>query len=131
LSEDREPRRRGGGSDPTPQADIVVRPVPAETPGAPIEVARPERKVDKRDSLAVRNQVPPRWPEDAALSETILARHVQWERRRERRTDVKAPDRMTKGRADLPLAHPLGTTRRRFGNPLRSWSSVHPAASRR
>jgi hypothetical protein len=66
-AQDREPRRRGGGGDPAPRADIVVRPVPAETPDAPIEVARPGRQVDERDSIAIRSQVPPHRPEHPEL----------------------------------------------------------------
>lgn len=84
------------------------------------------RQVDERETLAVRSQVPPRRPEHPELAQLILARHVQRERRRQRAANVEAPDRVAKGRADLPLAHPSGTMMRRFGNPRRSCSSVHP-----
>jgi hypothetical protein len=107
LAQDRESRRRGGGSDPTPPTDIVVCPVPAETPGAPIEVARRGRQVDKRDSIALRSQVPPHRPEHPELGQVILARYAQRERRRQRAADVQAPYRVAKRRADLPLAHPF------------------------
>jgi len=97
-------RERG---DPTTVAGIGVGEVPTEASSGLEEVAGLGRRVDEREAVAAGGQVLPRGTEHAELDELLLARHVQRERGGERTADVQAPDRVAKGRADLPLAHLL------------------------
>ena len=107
-------RGRDGG-DATAVTDIDE--VSTEARYLSVLVAGLGRQLRERDAPGVGRQVFPHRPDHAELRQLLLARHVQGERHRERASGMDRPERVAKGRADLPLAHPLRNNDEEIGKP--------------